>query len=202
MKTKQFEVTFGNINLLKFENEIRGLLHSRGCNVWFSDGAVDLIARMTVNNPFVNLKEGSVVFRYQLEDYHPVPFMTYVPTTGVDESQIFCLSEKKKTEQVKKYLGNFFSLFVEHYGDEDIFPKDVVYMVSPYMRRFSDSDITTICLYHETDDNTWNFFEKGHCLEFESGSIFFSSTPCIPSSRREKLSEWILRKTIHRRKFS
>lgn len=189
------------INILTFENEMRTILHLTGQNIWFSDGVIDILGRITTNDSLAAVKEKGTLFKHQIKEKYSVPFMTYVPTTGVDERQIFCLSSTRR-EYVKERIGKFMHFFKQYHSCEDIFPKEVTFLVSPYVRRYHKGEITSICAYFEEGNNSWNFFERTHPLELEAGSIYFSDAPIIPTRRKESLREFILRKTIDRKEFS
>ncbi len=181
-----------NINICDFIQRVLGVTFEPFTdNVWFSSGALDIIARLTVDSSTVNIKANTTFFKHQTKQSDYAPFITYIPTTGISNFQFFCLSSKNERKKAKESVAKFLAFFEKNYANIEIFPKNLQFMVSPYIQRYSGGGISAIFLHFETDDNTWNFYEQSHPVKLLSPAIYYSSDPLL---KKETLREFFLRK--------
>lgn len=179
--TNSVEISPCKVNLKNFQ-EVRELFLLD--DVWCSPDFLDILEKITVINPIVSVKKGKVFF-HEIHKYSPIPFLTLTPH-GILDKQFLKLYSRRGKRKLRKILGTLLAFFEQKKDSVEFFPRDGRTIVIDYIRRSEKETPWAICLYFESDNNTWNISGKSHPLELGKGAVKFSLDEKVTKTFRKK----------------
>lgn len=156
-------------------------------NVWCSPDFLEILEKIATK-PIVSVKKRKV-FIHETREYSSIPFLTLTPH-GILNKQFIQLYSRKGVKEMRKILGALLAFFEQKKDSVDFFPRDGRTIVIAYIKQYPKGIVLdiheAICIYFESDDNTWNISIKRYPLELQKGAVKFSLIEKVPKTFRKK----------------
>jgi len=138
--------------------------------IWFSPEFLDIISRITIDNPFLVINKKESPSFLVLENNSSIPFLK-CPPRGISPKNFINLSSRRGRKKMKKILG-LFSYLLENgaMALNSSYKKNAI--VIAHFTRWKTDDWKIV--YIMFDGDFWNVIIRGFNTELPAGTLKIS----------------------------